>query len=79
MAERVPDDSVTARAPQVDWSQYTDGAWWSLTSGVDFDQSPEQAANAFRMYCWRNGLRANTRVTETGILVRVRYPQEGEK
>jgi hypothetical protein len=75
MAERVPGDSVTARAPQVDWSQYTDGSWWRLVSGFDFDQTPEQAASAFRMYCWRRGLQANTRVSETDIRIRSRVPQ----
>lgn len=72
MAERVPANSVSARGQFVDWSQYTDGSWWYLTAGEDFDQSPEQAAAAFRMYCWRRDAMANTRVTQAGILIRMR-------
>jgi hypothetical protein len=72
MAERLSDDDVALPAPPIDWSQFTDGSWWELTRGVDFEQTPARAANAFRAYCERHGLRSNAIQTPKGIRVRAR-------
>lgn len=72
MAERLSDDEVIVPAAPVDWSQFTDGSWWELTQGTDFEQTPARAANAFRAYCDRHDLRPNAWVTPTGIRIRAR-------
>jgi len=52
-------------APRVDWPRFADGAEWELTRGVDFEQRPAQAADAWRNWCRRHGLRGFARVLDS--------------
>lgn len=68
MASKVDGDALpeAARAPQVDWSQWSDGDWWKLRRGEDHDQPPRDALKAARMWAHRNGMLAESRLPGPG-------------
>jgi hypothetical protein len=49
-------------ARPVPWDRYTDGQWWTLTRGTDFEQEPRNACRAARQWATGHGLRCNATV-----------------
>ena len=78
MATRIAPPQTALRAEPTDWRQWADGNWWELSAGRDFDQTPRQAAKAFRMWCRRNGFGFHAKVLASHIEV-VAWPVERDE
>lgn len=74
MAERVPDDLVKHLAisgrTTYDWDKWSDGDWWHLKQGKDFDVKPASVRASANSWAEKYGYQLTTRTTEEGLLIR---------
>ncbi len=61
------------RAPYVGWAAFTNGEWWELTRGVDFQQSAGQATRAARQWASVNRYRCQAHIIDEGKAIKVRF------
>lgn len=53
------------------WETWSDGQWWQLTQGDDYQNTPRSFAAIVYKYASRNGLRATIAQWEHGVLLRL--------
>jgi hypothetical protein len=81
MAKQIADNLVAALAREEDrmtypWETWANGKWWQLEGGVDFYKKPSYFRTLARGWGNKHGYVTETRVTQDGKDVLLRFTPE---